>query len=70
MKPAASKPAARNSPALASIRPVVALIITAAPSCARSPAVAKPMPPGLLAPVTTATRLDRSNAAGMGIVRS
>jgi hypothetical protein len=32
--------------------------------------VAKPMPSGLPAPVTTATRPDRSNAAGMGIVRS
>jgi hypothetical protein len=32
--------------------------------------VAKPMPSGLPTPVTTATRPDRSNAAGMGIVRS
>ena len=48
---------------------VVALIITAAPSSASSTAVAKPMPSGPPAPVTTATRPDRSNAAGMDIVR-
>ena len=68
--PAASKPALRSSLTLARIRAVVALIITAAPSSASSLAVAKPMPPGLPAPATTATRPDRSNAAGMGIARS
>ena len=70
MNPAASKPALRSSLTLSWIRAVVALIITAAPSSASSLAVAKPMPSGPPAPVTTATRPDRSNAAGMGIVRS
>src|SRR5216683_532635 len=68
--PAASKPAVRSSVTLSWIRAVVAAIITAAPSSASRLAVAKPMPSGLPAPVTTATRLDRLNAAGMGIVRS
>jgi len=70
MNPAASKPAARSSLARVSIRSVVALISVAAPSCASSPAVAKPIPSGLPAPVITATRSDKSNAAGMGIPRS
>ncbi len=68
--PAASKPALRSSLTRSWIRAVVALIITAAPSSASSLAVAKPMPSGLPAPVTTATRPDRSNGVGMGIVRS
>lgn len=62
--PAASKPALHSSLALSSIRAVVAVIITAAPSSASILAAAKPMPSGLPAPVTTTTRPDRSNAAG------
>ncbi len=68
--PAASKPPPRSSLTRSWTREVVAPIITAAPSSASSLAAAKPMPSGLPAPVTTATRPDRSNAAGMGIARS
>ena len=70
LKPAASKPASRSSAARSSIRAVVELMSTAAPSSASSLAAAKPMPCGLPAPVTMATRPDRSNAAGIGIARS
>ncbi len=70
MNPAASKPALRSSLTRSSIRALVALTITAEPSSASSLAVAKPMPSGLPAPVTTETRPDRSNAAGRGISRS
>jgi len=65
--PATSKPVLRSAVTLASILAVVALIITAAPSSASSLAVAKPMPSALPAPVTTATRPDRSNTTGIGI---
>src|SRR6266702_2635890 len=68
--PATSNPARRSSLTLSWTRAVVAPIITAAPSSASSRAVAKPIPSGLPAPVTTATRPARSNAAGMGIPRS
>jgi len=65
-----TRKAPRSSLTLSWTRAVVALIITAAPRSASSRAVAKPMRPGLPAPVIIATRPDRSNAAGMGIARS
>ena len=58
-------PAARSSRTRSSIRAVVAVTTTWAPMPPSIPAVAKPIPEGLPAPVISAILPDRSNAGIM-----